>query len=170
MSVFFPDVIVDSYRNIDLDMLKKKKIKGLIFDIDNTLVSSKTVEADDNLVEWLNKVRQKGFKACIVSNASKKRVEKFNRKLKLFAVHRATKPFPQALKKACKNMGTDYSETALVGDQIFTDVWGGNLLNMFTILVRPIQKEENLFVRLKRHLEILVLKKYKERGGNSGNF
>jgi len=160
---FFPDLVVDKVQNIDLDILSKKNIKGLILDIDNTLVPQHVKEADDNAIKWIEKVKSAGFKTCIVSNASKKRVIKFNEKLKLYAIHRASKPGSKAFKKALRLMDIEPGEAAMVGDQIFTDVYGGNRLNMFTILVKPIHHREGLFIRLKRFPEKLVLMLYNKR-------
>lgn len=157
---FFPDLIVDRVQDIDEDILRKNSVKGLILDIDNTLVPQHMKEADENAVKWIQHVKQSGFKVCIVSNASKKRVVKFNEKLKVYAVYRASKPGSKALLKAASYMGVRPEETAMVGDQIFTDVYGGNRLNMFTILVKPIdRKKEFFFVKLKRFPEKLVFKR-----------
>lgn len=157
---FFPDLLVDGIQNIKLDMLKEKKIKGLILDIDNTLVPSNMKEADENAVSWIERVKSEGFKVCIVSNASKKRVIKFNEKLKLFAFYRASKPGSKSFMKAVRLMNIKPEETAVVGDQIFTDVYGGNRLDMHTILVKPIDTIEPWFVKIKRFPEKIVLSKY----------
>ncbi len=154
---FFPDLIVDKVQNIDLGVLKKKGIKGLILDIDNTLVPQYTKEAGEHVVEWIERVKSEGLIACIVSNASKNRVLKFNERLKILAIHRATKPSSKAFIRAVKLMGIGLNEAAVVGDQIFTDVYGGNRLNMLTVLVRPIDKREMIIVKLKRHAEKIVL-------------
>ncbi len=153
---FFPDLIVDRVQDIDTDMLRVNSVKGLILDIDNTLVPQHMKEADKNAVKWVEHIKQCGFKVCIVSNASRKRVVRFNEKLKVYAVHRASKPGTKALLKAVRHMGIKPEETAMVGDQIFTDVYGGNRLNMFTILVKPIDRREFFFVKLKRLPEKLV--------------
>ena len=157
---FYPDMIVDSVQHINLDMLKDKGIRGLILDIDNTLVPSFIKEADDRTLKWINVVKEHGFKTCIVSNARKKRVELFNGKLGLEAIYRASKPGRRSFKKALDVLDLDASKAAVVGDQIFTDVFGGNRLGMLTILVKPIHKEEFFFVKLKRFPEKYILKKY----------
>ena len=161
---FYPHMIVDKVQNINLEMLKEKNIKGLILDIDNTLVPNHVKEADKGAVDWIEKVKSSGFKACIVSNASKKRVVKFNERLKLHAIHRASKPGTAAFRKALELMELEEKEIAVVGDQIFTDIYGGNRLGAFTILVDPIDsKTEFIFVRFKRLFEKLVLKSYKSK-------
>ena len=157
---FFPDLMLDRVQDIDLDILKRENIKGLILDIDNTLVPHGK-EADEKAVAWVEKVKASGFKVCIVSNASNKRVIKFNERLKVFAIHRASKPGSKAFLKAVRLMDIKPAEAAVVGDQIFTDVYGGNKLNMFTILVKPIDRKELFFIRFKRIAERFVLSKYK---------
>lgn len=146
-----------------MDFLAEKNIKGLILDIDNTLVPEHVEEADENTIAWIDKVKKKGFKVCIVSNASEKRVARFNSKLNVDVIHRASKPRSRSFVKAMEIMNTKASETAVIGDQIFTDIYGGNKVNMFTILVTPIDKREYFFVRLKRIAEKFVLAKMKTR-------
>lgn len=164
MRKLFPDTYVDRVQDIDLYDLIKRNIKGLILDIDNTLVPAHTKEADDNTVRWLENVKGAGIKACIVSNATKKRVVKFNEKLKLPAIYQALKPRRKAFLNATELMGIETFETAVVGDQIFTDIIGGNRLNMYTILVKPFDGKEFFFVKLKRYPEKLVLSRYKKYG------
>ena len=159
---FYPRLIVETVQDIELDLLAKKNIKGLILDIDNTLVPGHMKEADDNAVQWMERVKGSGFKVCIVSNASKKRVIKFNERLKVFAIHRASKPGTRAFRKAIRFMEISPEETAVVGDQIFTDVFGGNRLGAFTILVKPIDEREFIFTKLKRIAEKYVLAKYRK--------
>jgi HAD superfamily phosphatase (TIGR01668 family) len=154
---FYPSIKVDKVQNIELEMLAKNKIKGLILDIDDTLVPEHVADADQKAVKWIEKLKEAGFKVCIVSNASQKRVVKFNEKLKVYAIHRASKPGRKAFMKAVRLMEIETYETAVIGDQIFTDIYGGNKLNMFTILVKPIDKREVIFVRVKRIAEKCIL-------------
>lgn len=163
LEMFFPDLIVDKVQDIELEQLIERGIKNLILDIDNTLVPNHVKVADDSTVDWIEKVRESGFEVCIVSNATKKRVVKFNEKLKLDAVYRALKPGSWAFKKAMGIMNAKPLETAVVGDQIFTDIYGGKRLNLFTILVKPIHKNEALFVKFKRYPEKFVLDRYHRR-------
>ena len=157
---FYPRVILDKVQDISIEKLDKNNIKGLILDIDNTLVPEHMKEADENAVKWIERIKGAGFKVCIVSNASKKRVIKFNERLQLYAIHRASKPGTKAFEKAGRLMDFKNENIAVVGDQIFTDIYGGNRVNMFTILVTPINKRESFFVMLKRLPEKLVLHSY----------
>lgn len=162
LEMFYPDLFVDKVQNIDLQFLQKNNIKGVILDIDNTLVPHGK-EADENAVLWIEKVKSAGLRACIVSNASKKRVIKFNERLKLYAIHRANKPGSKSFIKAAQLMDLKPFETAVIGDQIFTDVYGGNKVKMYTVLVKPIDKKEIPFIRFKRLFEKIILAKYKLR-------
>lgn len=161
--LFYPALTMDKVQDITAEALRKKDIKGLILDIDNTLVPPNTKEADENAVQWIERMRSAGFKACIVSNASKKRVIKFNERLKLYAIHRASKPGTKAFEKAARLLDLKSKNIAVVGDQVFTDVYGGNRAGMFTILVKPIQYRESPFVMFKRLPEKLVLSRYAKK-------
>lgn len=157
---FFPAIMLDRIQSISAEFLLNKGIKGLILDIDNTLVPEHMKEADENAVAWLENMKAAGFKLCIVSNASRKRVIKFNEKLSLHAIHRASKPGTKAFLRAAGLLGFKNENIAVVGDQIFTDIYGGNKAGMYTILVRPINKKEGVFIRMKRIPEKFVLSSY----------
>jgi len=157
---FYPSYAADSISDITVDLLDNNSIKGLILDIDNTLVPNHVADADDKAVKWIEGMKAAGFKLCIVSNASKRRVVKFNDRLKLYAVHRALKPGSGAFSKAGRMMDFKNENIAVIGDQIFTDIYGGNRIGMFTILVKPIDPREGKLVRFKRIFEKRILKKY----------
>jgi len=166
---YYPSLAVDSIRDITTELLDENNIKGLILDIDNTLVPNHVAEADKDTVNWIEALKSEGLKLCIVSNASKKRVIKFNDKLRLFAIHRALKPGSRAFRKAAKMMNFRNENIAVVGDQIFTDIYGGNCIGMFTILVKPIDLREGKLVRLKRIFEKNILERYYEIAEKKGN-
>ncbi len=157
---YYPDIYCDSIRHIDLSMLKNRGIRGLILDIDNTLVPMHSADADENAITWIAELKEKGFKVCILSNAAEKRVLRFNREISVQAIHRAYKPSGRAFLRAAEKMELEPENIAVVGDQIFTDIHGGNKANMLTILVKPIDKKEILFVRLKRWPEKYIISKY----------
>lgn len=159
---FYPRLMLDNVKEITHELLVSNNIKGLILDIDNTLVPNHVAEADDDTLRWIEKMKASGLKLCIVSNSTKKRVVKFNDKLKLDAVYNAYKPRAGAFEKARRIMGLESRNIAVVGDQIFTDVYGGNKAGMFTILVKPIDKREGIFVRLKRIPEKRILQSYRK--------
>lgn len=159
---YYPDLYIGRVQDIDFGYLREKGIKGLILDIDNTLVPHGK-EADENAVRWIERVRSEGASACIVSNASRKRVEKFNERLQLPTIHRASKPRVKAFLTAAGIMELKPDEIAVVGDQIFTDIRGGKKAGMFTILVKPIDKKELAFIKIKRLAELFVLAGYRKR-------
>lgn len=160
---FFPDEEVRKVEDIKLEVLMRKNIKGLIIDIDNTLGEWRK-EPSENVIRWLESLKTNGIKICLVSNNRRARVEMYSRRLMLHAIHGAFKPRRRAFISAMILMNTLPEETAVVGDQIFTDIYGGNRLNLYTIYVNPITDKDNLFVMMKRPLERFVLKKYKSIG------
>ena len=157
-SIFLPDIFVDTVFDMNLEDLKSKKIKAFIFDIDNTLATYAMPVADEKTASWVKKLKADGFKIFIVSNNDKERVRVFSENIDVPYFGKALKPLGIFLRRACKAMGVTPKETALVGDQLFTDVWGGNLLNMTTVLVKPISEVEDGFVKFKRQFERRILK------------
>ncbi|AKL95268.1 HAD superfamily (subfamily IIIA) phosphatase [Clostridium aceticum] len=158
MKFLTPDLYVESILHLDLEKLKARNIKGLIIDIDNTLVAWDIKYASEEAKQWLLSLKEEGFEVCLVSNNTEDRVVTFNEKLQLPAIHRATKPRRGAFKKAMENMGTTVHNTAVIGDQIFTDVLGGNRMGLFTVLVVPIESKEFWWTTLVRKVERHVLK------------
>ncbi len=166
MRLLTPDLYVESILHIDLQQLKDKNIKGLIIDIDNTLVAWDIKYASEQSKDWLLSLKKKGFKLCLVSNNTEDRVVTFNKDLKLAAIHRAVKPRRAAFKKAMKIMDTNINNTAIIGDQIFTDILGGNRMGLYTILVIPIESKEFWWTTLVRKIERHVLKRILNEDNN----
>ncbi|MCK9216703.1 MAG: YqeG family HAD IIIA-type phosphatase [Firmicutes bacterium] len=154
-----PKIYLESVFMINIGILKKYNIKGIIIDIDNTLVPWGAKNINNRAYELISKLKNEGFRICILSNNTKKRVDEFNKDLNLPAVYNAGKPRKSAYKKALSLLQTDIVNTAVIGDQIFTDILGGNRLGLFTILVNPIDTKEFFGTRLVRILERLVLKR-----------
>lgn len=159
-----PDYYVKSVYDLDLDALYARGIRAIITDLDNTLVSWDDPLPNAGLLEWLKKVQDKGFSVYIVSNNSQERVRKFAQAFGVPAISKAVKPRRRAFRMACEAMGVTLAETAVIGDQIFTDVLGGNRLGVFTILVVPVSDKEFIGTKIMRKLESLVLRKLKARG------
>jgi len=160
---FIPDVIYKTVYDIDFDALKKKNIKGLIFDIDNTLVSYKQEVPTENVIILLNRLKSEGFDICFISNNGRERVDLFNSEFKYFSFPDAKKPSVKYIKEALKAMGLPAKNTAIIGDQLFTDVFAAKRIKITAILVNPIEPVETLFFKLKRILEKPFLKKYYKR-------
>lgn len=160
-SIFLPDIFAETVFDIDLDALKKRGIKAFIFDIDNTLATYAMPTADQKTAEWINELKRQGFGVFIASNNTRERVRIFSEDLGIPYFGKALKPLDIYLRKASKIMGVKPKETALVGDQLFTDIWGGKLIGMTTILVNPISDIEDSFVKFKRRFERRILKNLK---------
>lgn len=153
-----PDLYVKSIFSFDINWLKERGIKGVLLDIDNTLITHKQKLPDEKVIELIKYFQQNGIKAAIVSNAAKKRVDAFNEKLGLYARYRAFKPSNKGFLEAMANLNLTPQETAVIGDQLFTDIRGGNRIGLTTILVQPLDKDEPITVRVKRILEKLFLR------------
>ncbi|QUH26670.1 YqeG family HAD IIIA-type phosphatase [Serpentinicella alkaliphila] len=168
MRLLTPAMYAESIFEIDLKKLKDNNIKGLIIDIDNTLVAWDIKYASEDTKKWLLNLLKEGFKVCLVSNNTEDRVVTFNEELKLPAIHRANKPRRGAFRKAMTKMGTDINCTAIIGDQIFTDILGGNRMGIYTVLVVPIESKEfwwtTLVRRVERHVLRIVLKNHRKEG------
>jgi HAD superfamily phosphatase (TIGR01668 family) len=144
-----PQLQVNTIYDIDLNDLWAKGVRGIITDLDNTLVGAKAPLATPELIEWLKVVGQIGFQVVIVSNNNKLRVSKFAEPLLLPFIYRAKKPTSAAFHKALGMMKLLPSQTVVIGDQMMTDVLGGNRMGLFTILVLPIAKgDEGFFTKV----------------------
>lgn len=162
---FFPKKYYKSIYSISLKNLHKNNIKGIIFDIDNTLAPFDVKYPDENIKQFFKLLERENFKISLVSNNKGNRVDLFNSNLNLPAVSKAGKPRLKGLIKAMKLMGTDIKSTAFVGDQIFTDVWAGNRMGIYTLLIKPICERDEWTVKLKRGLEKHILKIYFRKRG-----
>ena len=158
--MFFPDRYVASTYVIDFEKLYEEGIRGLIFDIDNTLVPH-GAPADERAIALFERLKKIGFKCCLISNNQELRVKIFNEKIQVDYVYDAHKPSTKNYKKAMEIMGTDTTSTVFIGDQLFTDVWGAKRTGISNILVKPIHPKEEIQIVLKRRLEKIVLYCYK---------
>ena len=160
IEIFFPDEYVDSIHHIDYGGLLKKGIKHLIFDIDNTIEPYDVKTPSEKNTALIAKLKDMGFTLLLVSNNSKKRVEKFNEELKLTAAFRAKKPLKSAVLKAMGEVGATAADTVFIGDQVFTDIWCAKRLGIYAILVKPIVSRDEISVRWKRRLERKIIDRY----------
>ena len=158
---FFPDEYVASTYVIPFEKLYEEGFRGVIFDIDNTLVPH-GAPADDRAKKLFGRLKEIGFTSCLISNNRESRVEMFNRDIGTKYIYNAHKPSVRNYIKAMEIMGTDKSNTLFVGDQLFTDVWGAKRAGIYNILVRPIHPKEEIQIVLKRFLERIVLYFYKK--------
>jgi uncharacterized protein len=159
-----PDAFVQSIYEIDFNELQHQGVKAAIVDLDNTLVEASRPDATPQLVSWLDRLQGMGFRVMIVSNNNRTRVSRFALPLRVPYIHRARKPLSAAFKKALRKLETKPEETVMIGDQLFTDVLGGNRLGLRTILVVPVSDVEGFFTRLNRRMERMVFRWMKQRG------
>lgn len=149
-----PRMQIKSIYEIPLADLWQNGIRGIITDLDNTLVGAKDPLATPELIEWLKFVKNTGFKVVIVSNNHLGRVSTFSLPLDIPFIHGARKPTIRAFRQALTLMNLSASETIVIGDQMLTDVLGGNRMGLHTILVQPISlRDEGIFTRFNRRLE-----------------
>lgn len=161
---FFPDETADSAYTIDFEKYYAQGYRGVIFDIDNTLVPH-GAPADDRAVQLFERLRSMGWGYCFLSNNQKERVAPFAQQVQGIYIENAHKPAVKNYHKACGLLGTRRDNTLFVGDQLFTDVYGAKRAGIHNILVKPIHPKEEIQIVLKRYLEKVVLHfYYKEEG------
>lgn len=159
---FYPTKWVQSVYDIDFKKLYKKGYRGILSDIDNTLVEH-DASASDEIILFLKELKEIGYEICLISNNDEERVTRFNETLNLYMIFNAKKPLKKGYLKAMELMGTNKSNTIFIGDQIFTDIYGANRTGIKSILVDPISPKEEIQIILKRYLEKIVLYFYKKR-------
>lgn len=158
----YPTKYLDSSYSIDYEQLYRSGIRGLIYDIDNTLVEH-GMPATERAIKLFEQLRNIGFDTCLISNNKEPRVKPFADAVGSKYVYDAHKPSRKNYIRAMKLMGTDTGNTYFIGDQIFTDVYGANRAGIPSILVKPIHPKEEIQIVLKRKLEKIVLFCYKRR-------
>ena len=161
--ILYPREYINNVTEISYEMLRENDIKGIILDVDNTLI-----DIDKNMLngvdEWCNNIKKEGIKFYIVSNSNKKKkVQMVANELDIPYIYFASKPFKRGFLKAQEEMNLPKEKIAVVGDQIFTDVLGANRVGMFSILVDPIKEKDLLDTRIKRPIENFIKKKYKSK-------
>ena len=163
LSGLSPNLYVKSLCHIDLSRLKDIGVKGIVFDIDNTVTMWGSNEIAPITRKWLEDAKAHGFRVCLLSNNRKARIDDISRILDIPSA-KGFKPFGSAFRSALCLLGTSPQETAIIGDQIFTDILGGNRAGLYTILVQPMSTTEFFTTRLLRRLERTVLRSLACRG------
>lgn len=151
-----------AYEEAGYERLYQKGIRGIIFDIDNTMVEH-GAPVNGKAILLVRRLREKGFSVCFLSNNKEPRVKSFCEPLGAQYIYKGGKPKREGYEKAMKLMGVTKEQTVSVGDQIFTDIWGANRAGVYTVLVQPIGKKEEIQIVLKRYLERIVLHFYRKR-------
>lgn len=166
MPLFLPRRRFRRITDITADYLSENGIRALILDVDNTLSTHHSQTPLDGVDDWLRDMESRGIKLLILSNSKRERVEPFAKMLSLDFLPMGCKPLPFGLMKAKRRLGYKASETAMIGDQIFTDMIGANLCGMHTILLEPILLEDGRGFKFKRRLEKPFIARYERKHGN----
>ena len=154
-----PDYYVDSVLDIPYEILWKQNIRGLIYDIDNTLAHFDRPQTPAKIAAMLKRVQKMGFRICLLTNNTRKRLAQFDH-LGLDGIANAIKPLTGGVRRAMARMGTQPAHTAIIGDQLFADIWAGKNARITTILVKPLTEKDFFFVRFKRIIERWFLRRY----------
>ncbi len=159
---FYPKEYLDSTYVIDFESLYQAGYRGILFDVDNTLVPH-DAPADERSIALFERLHEMGFSTCLISNNREPRVTPFANALKTLYVYKAGKPKRRGYEEGMRRMGTQRSNTLFVGDQLFTDVWGANRAGMHSILVKPMNPKEEIQIVVKRYVEKPILYCYRRR-------
>jgi hypothetical protein len=157
MSLVSPDEYYRSVTDIDLEALRSRGITALLLDIDNTILPRDTGVMPDELANWVRALADGGFRVCLVSNNWHDHVKKIADALGIEMIPKALKPMPHGFRKAIRLLGVDRRETAVIGDQIFTDILGANLAGMTSILVLPLCETDLAHTLVLRRVEHRIM-------------
>ncbi|MBQ6847745.1 MAG: YqeG family HAD IIIA-type phosphatase [Clostridia bacterium] len=156
-----PNIKLDRITDITPLILERYNIDSLILDVDNTMSTHHGNVLTDGLLDWLNLMKENGINIIVLSNSKERRVKPFSERIDLPYISLGLKPLPFGYFRAIKKMSAKRKNTAIIGDQIFTDVLGGNTVGVKTILLTPILPESGLSFKIRRRLEKVVFKLYK---------
>lgn len=160
--ILYPNAEFNSVQEISIEFLKQNKINALILDVDNTLIDYYK-NLHKNTIKWAKNLKEQGIKLYILSNSNKKeKVENVAKSLGIPYKNFAKKPFKKGFLQIQKTVKEKSENIAVVGDQIFTDILGGNRCNMFTILIEPIDKKDIWITIIKRPIEDFIKKRYRK--------
>lgn len=163
---FYPTYIYEKVEDIPYELIKREKIELIMLDMDNTLIDNNK-KYNRELKEWIKKMKESKVKLCILSNSPfGEKVKQIAGELNMQYEFNATKPLLKGFKKVIEQNDIKKENILMIGDQIFTDIWGGNRFGVKTVLVTPINKSESILSKVKRPLEKLILKKYQDEGEN----
>ena len=161
---FLPDEHVKSILDIHPEDLKKRGIKGIITDLDNTLVEWDRPNATPELIKWFEQIKTHNILVTIVSNNNESRVKEFSDPLRIPFIFQARKPLVRAFNKALSQMGIKKEEAVVIGDQLLTDVLGGNRSGFHTILVVPVAQTDGFITKFNRFAERRIMNWFRKKG------
>lgn len=160
--MLYPKEYLNSVKDISLELLSKNNIKGLILDVDNTLINLDR-KMPAGVSNWAKKLKENGIKMCILSNSNKvKKVEEVAKIIDVPYIFFGKKPLKKGFLRSKDILKLNNENIAVVGDQIFTDIIGANRCKMFPILVKPIEEKDYLITRIKRPIEKLIINRYEK--------
>lgn len=155
--ILYPDLYYPNVQSIPVEELIQREIRGIAIDVDNTLIDYRK-EMNEAVPQWIQQVKEKGMKICILSNSNQEaKVAKVAKTLGIEYILSARKPMKKGFRKAMQKLALPAHQIAVVGDQVFTDVWGANRMHMLSVYVEPINVKEFWYTKWKRPLEKLVL-------------
>ena len=162
--IFTPTYIYASIDKIPFEILEKNNIKGIMFDLDNTLTDYKGIMNNEK-IEWIKEAKKRGIKICILSNSHRqKKIRGLMRELDISGLNFAMKPMLKGYRYALDLLDVNKENACMIGDQIFTDIWGANRFGIMSILVRPFDNNEEFWVKLKRPIENLLIDRKMKKG------
>ena len=154
MGILKPNMHVQDIHAIDIDRLWDEGYRGILLDLDNTFVPYGEYEPiPEKSMEWLRNAEEKGFKVALYSNATRRKVDIINRQTGMFCVYRAVKPLPLKLKQCLEYLDMKKDKVVIIGDQLFTDILGGNIAGIYTILVEPTHEKDFWGTKILRFME-----------------
>lgn len=164
MNLLRPDYIAQSLQEINLNILRQNGIRGIILDLDNTIIAWDSPSMRPEIVDWIKDLLQQRYRICLLSNNMTQRVKHIADTLGVPYVPRACKPSKAGFRQAIAVLQLKPPEIAVVGDQLFTDVLGGNRLGLFTVWVAPLSANEFIGTKITRKIEKLTIRLLKARG------
>ena len=159
---FSPDQYFEKFDDATPAFLLQNGIRALILDIDNTLAPYEEPEPNERVLAWFAALKENGISAAFVSNNNSERVSIFNRKIGIPTYPKGEKPLKKYMRRAIEALGVAPENTAIMGDQIFTDVWAGRNVGIRCIVVPPIKDKTDPFTKFKRLLERPVMRYYRK--------
>ena len=162
MEKYIPDIYQKSIYTIDYDKLLERGIKFILFDLDNTIVPVTLKKPNKKIKELFEDLKDKGFTLIIFSNSNKKRIKPFKDDLEVDCCANAKKPSKKKFLKVINEFHLSVDEIAIIGDQILTDIVGGNKIGITTILVNPVSTYDPFFTRINRKFERKIIKKLRD--------
>ncbi len=155
-----PDAVVTSVTEVTPDFLRARGVRAVMVDLDDTLLASGSEVLEPSFRAWLASLQQVGVPVVILSNGERRRVARWAKELKVGGLALMGKPFSRAFRRGLKHLGSAPGETAMVGDQLFTDVLGANMAGLVSVLVRPLSPGKLLHTRFLRRLEQRLLERF----------